>query len=151
MKGVAWQELFKAVGEGIDSADEDLAREILRLVAEAAKVPWHNQTTKEKYLDDKGEEIPTPHFFVIWLWGLAEGSWRLPPHYHVKSFKDFADPTAWYCFAVRTAWPLLATPAYTRNVRYATALGYPARIWPARLGILPGFIRLVPVFAMARG
>lgn len=45
-----------------------------KVVAVAFKVPWHNQTTKEKYLDAKGEDIPRPHYFLIWLWGMEEGS-----------------------------------------------------------------------------
>jgi hypothetical protein len=92
MTGVAWKELLNAVGESIDAADEDLAKEILRLVAEAAKVPWHNLTTKEKYLDDQGQEIPTPHYFVIWLWGLEVGSWRLPPRLSREILQGFCRP-----------------------------------------------------------
>jgi hypothetical protein len=78
MKGVAWKELVKAVNEAIDDADVDLYAEILDLLEERAKEPLRDPITKVKDLDDEGREIPTPHFFTIWLWGLQEGSWRLP-------------------------------------------------------------------------
>jgi hypothetical protein len=78
LTGVEWEELLAAVDGALMPADADLVQQIRALVEELAKVPWRNQTTKELYLTEDGQEQPTPHFFCYWLWGLQAGSWRLP-------------------------------------------------------------------------
>jgi hypothetical protein len=78
LSGLEWPKLLAEVYGALLPADADLFRQIMALAEERAQVPWHNETTKEMYLTEDGQEQPTPHFFITWLWGLHAGSWRLP-------------------------------------------------------------------------
>jgi hypothetical protein len=78
LQGCTHDAIWDAVEAAIDPADQDVVERIAAHVRELAAVPWQNQTTKEKYLDEDGKVQPTPHFFIFWLWGLEAGSWNLP-------------------------------------------------------------------------
>ena len=77
LTGMDWDKLLAEVDGALMDADADLVREIMALAHELAQEPWQNQTTKEN-LTAEGQEQPTPHFFIRWLCGLQDGSWRLP-------------------------------------------------------------------------
>src|SRR5262245_47424785 len=70
--------IIGAADQAIAPADSDVVDRIMAHVDTLHAIPWHNMTTKEKYLDSEGKEVPTPHFFTYWIWGLEAGSWHLP-------------------------------------------------------------------------
>jgi hypothetical protein len=92
MKCIPWEELLKTVEDAVASADDDLLTEILGLVEAHGKESGQNQTSKETHLDPQDREITPPHFFVIWLWGLEEGSWRLPARLPRELLEGFCRP-----------------------------------------------------------
>jgi hypothetical protein len=78
LTGVEWEKVLAEVDSALAPADMDLVDQIMSFTRERAQVTWHNESTGERYLTDDGQEQPTPHFFIRWLWGLTEGCWRLP-------------------------------------------------------------------------
>jgi hypothetical protein len=89
-----------AVGAALDPADGDLAASILALVDEAAKTPREAPPrNSEAWYEGCEQEFET-HFFVYWLWGLAEGSWALPtpiPRSVLEGFNSRRGCVLWRC------------------------------------------------------
>ena len=100
VSGWADEKISEAVEHAIDCADEDLIEKILGYVDELAAIPLQNPLTKERILDEDGQELPTPHHFSYWIYGLTVGSWHLPkriPRGLLEGFDDLHGAVLFRC------------------------------------------------------
>jgi hypothetical protein len=100
LKGATAEAVLDAVGEAIDPADEDVATSILAHVDEAARTPREAPPRGSEFWYEGCEQEFQTHFFVYWLWGLAEGSWALPapmPRAVLEGFNSRCGCVLWRC------------------------------------------------------
>jgi hypothetical protein len=106
LTGMEWNQLLAEVDAAMQRTDTDLIKQIMTFTEELGQVVWQNEMTGEKYLTDEGHEQPTPHFFIRWLWGLHDGSWRLPdpvPRAVLEGFVSLRGAVLWRCEDCLTA------------------------------------------------
>jgi hypothetical protein len=77
-KGLSLEAVLARIEAATDPTDVDVATSVLGHVQAAHAAPWRNETTGELYLDDHGQEQPSPHAFDTWLYWLREGALHLP-------------------------------------------------------------------------
>jgi hypothetical protein len=100
LKGQTHDAVCDAVAAAIDPADEDVFASILAHLEKAAQTPREAPSrASDAWYEGCEEEFDT-HFFVYWLWGLAEGSWALPspvPRAVLEGFNTPCGCVLWRC------------------------------------------------------